>query len=172
MMLHDVICILVHHRRIQTIDIYFMMYLSVNSKYQISHRCRISKKIIIKTSQFFSSIARFTNRLYVISQIITCIEFRFVRFCSFRIDTWFSSRIYHIEKVCSKISNNASLKKSKFASLKKSHRWKNLHENFRLNSLEYRAENTNDCCEKMLKIQFSQMCCNQNSIDIIWRKQN
>ena len=39
-------------------------------------------------------------------------------------------------------------------------------------SLEYRAEDTNDCCEKVLKIQFSQMCCNQNPVNIIWRKQN
>ena len=120
------------YRTTQTIDICFMMYFSVNSRYQISHRRRISRKVIIKTSQFFNSIARFANRFYVIFQVITCIEFRFVRFCNLRIDAWFSFRIYHIEKVCSKASNNASLKKSEFASLKKSHRWKSLHESFKL----------------------------------------
>ena len=32
------------------------------------------------------SIARFTNRFYVIFEINRFIEFRFVRFCTFRID--------------------------------------------------------------------------------------
>ena len=126
----------------------------------------------IQNLERFRTIARFTNRFYVIFQVITCIKFRFVRFCNFRIDSWFKFKIYHVEKVCSKISNNVSLRKSKFASLKKSYRWKSLHENFKLNSLKYKTKNTNDCCEKMLKIQFSRMCYNQNSIDIIWRKKN
>ena len=91
------------------------MYRLFNFKYQISHRCVISKKSKFRISNVFNhSIARFTIRFYVISQINTCIEFRFVRFCNFRIDAWF----HHVEKICSKVSNNASLRKfQKFATM-------------------------------------------------------
>ena len=65
---HGVTCTLVQHRRTQTIDICFMMYLLLNSRYQISHRCFISWRF--RTSQFFKySIARLTIRSYVISEV-------------------------------------------------------------------------------------------------------
>ena len=48
------------------------------------------------------SIAYFTIRFYVISQINTCIEFRFVRFCNFYIDAWFRSRHITLRKFARK----------------------------------------------------------------------
>ena len=87
-----------------------MMYFLVNFKYQFSHRCFILWKFKTWLQFFKCSIARFTIRFYV---ILKSIWFRFVRFCNFYIDAWF----HHVEKICSKISNNASLKKS--------YRWKN-----------------------------------------------
>ena len=58
------------YRITQTIDICFMMYRLFNSRYQYSHRCFISWRRIFRTSQFFRcSIARFTNRLYVIFEV-------------------------------------------------------------------------------------------------------
>ena len=56
------------------------------------------------------SIARLTNRSYVISEVNRFIEFSFVRFCSLRIDVWPDSKVYCVEEVCSEASNNASLK--------------------------------------------------------------
>ena len=45
----------------------------------------------------------------------------------------------------------ASLKKSHCWKSFRIHRWESLHESFRLNSLKYWAESTDECCEKMLK---------------------
>ena len=98
------------YRITQTIDICFMIYCLFNSKYQISYRCFISWRCIFKTSQFFKcSIARFTNRFYVIFEVN-----RLSNFDSF--DFAFSHRIHRIEKICSKVSSNVSLKEL--------HRWK------------------------------------------------
>ena len=99
-----------------------MMYFLVNFRYQISHRCRNSwknaKRFQSFDRTFYNSILR-----HIWSQLI--IEFRFVRFCNFRIDVWFNFLVFtsfHVEKVCSKISNNTSLKKS--------HRWENSRSHF------------------------------------------
>ena len=57
------------------------------------------------------SIAHFTNRSYVISEVNRFIESSFVRFCNLRIDVWPDSKVCCVEKTCSKVSDNASLKK-------------------------------------------------------------
>ena len=161
------------YRTTQTIGTCFMMYLSFNSRYQYSHRCFTSWRCIFRTSQFFRcSIARFTIRFYVISQANTCIESRFVRFCNLHIDAWSRSRHITLKKLARKLQTMHRWKNSR------THRWKRriyIVEKVctkTSDSIEYRADDTNDCCEKVLKIQFSQMCCNQNPVDIIWRKKN
>ena len=126
----------------------------------------------IQNLERFRSIARFTNRFYVIFEINKSSNFDsfiFAIFTSIHDSKYITLKklvrklqtIHHWKShIVEKISRSASLKKfaRKFQ--------------IRLNSLKYKTENTNDCCKKMLKIQFSRMCCNQNSIDIIWRKQN
>ena len=78
------------YRTTQTIDTCFMMYLLLNSRYQISHRCFTSWRCTFRTlhpsDSVNYSIACLTIRLYVIPQANTCIESRFVRFCSLHID--------------------------------------------------------------------------------------
>ena len=64
-----------------------------------------------------NSIARFTNRSYVISEVNKFIESRFVRFCTFRIDVWSSS------------SESTSLRE--FArKLQNTHRWRSSRSHF------------------------------------------
>ena len=151
-----------------------MMYLLINSKYQISHRCFISWRCIFKTSQFFRySIARFTIRFYVIFEINRLFNFDSFVFANFAsMYNLTLQNLRHWENLLESFKQYIAKKITSLKKFQDTHRWKSLHENFKLNSLKYRAENTNDCCEKMLKIQFSRMCCSQNSIDIIWRKQN
>ena len=174
------------YRIIQTQNICFMMYRQFKFRYQISYRCFIAWKHI--QNVFNHSIAIFTNRFYVIFEINKSSNFD-----SFVIAIFASmydltlQNLRHLKSlfknfkqyIAEKIKIYIVEKISEFVVLKKlvrkfqnTHRWENLHENFKLNSLKYWTENTNDCCEKMLKIQFSQMCCNQDSIDIIWRKKN
>ena len=172
---HDVIRILVHiailkHKIFVS---WCIFYLILNIKFHIDVSFH---KDTFKTFRYFEdfkySIAYFINRLYVIFQINTFIEFRFVRFCNLRIDAWFNLKIYHVEKVCTKVSKYASLKElliSEFTSLKElenSSFWKSLHESFKLNSSKYWAKHTNDCYEKVLKVQFSQMCSTNVAIKI------
>ena len=58
------------YRNVQTKNVCFMMYRLFNSRYQYSYRCFILWRCIFRTSQFFRySIARFTNRLYVIFEV-------------------------------------------------------------------------------------------------------
>ena len=89
--------------------------------------------------------------------------------------------------IVEKTSNNTSLKSFKIRIVEKirklvvlkefarklqnTHCWKSLHESFKLNSSKYWAKDTSDCCEKVLKIQFSQMLqskfnCINRSIEI------
>ena len=68
------------------------------------------------------------------------------------IHRWESSRIRIVERTRKVVALKKFARK-----LQNTHRWKSLHESFRLSSLEYWAEDTSDCCEKVLKVQFSQM---------------
>ena len=58
------------HRNAQIKSTCFVMYLSLNSRYQFPHRCFTSWRCTFRTSQSFRySIARLTIRLYVISEV-------------------------------------------------------------------------------------------------------
>ena len=73
------------------------------------------------------------------------------------------SKIYCVEEICSKISNNASLKKfaRKFQNTYrwknfKIRRWKNLHENFKYHDICFKQKTQTNVVKKCWKIQFSQ----------------
>ena len=111
------------YRIIQTIDICFMMYRLFNSKYQISYRCFISWKCIFRTSQFFKcSIARFTNRFYVIFEINKSSNFDSFVFAIFA--SMYDSTRQNLRHRESLLENFKIRIVEKVASLKKSHRWK------------------------------------------------
>ena len=171
------------YRTTQAKDTCFMVYLLLSSRYQIPHRCFTSwrctsRRCTFRTSQFFRySVARLTNRPYVISEVNRFTGSRFVRFCSLRIDTWpqnlrhwgsllGSSRQYIAEKATSlrELHRWGSYIAERAASLGELHRWGSLHESSRLSSSEeYWTEDTSDCCEKVLKVQPPQMLRSESS---------
>ena len=120
------------YRTTQTIDTCFMMYLSLNFKYQISHRCFIAWRVKFRTLHLSDSvncsIACLTIRFYVISEINRSSDldsFVSAVFASMydlvlqNLRHWRSLlgsfRQYHVERACSEASDNVSLRKS--------HRW-------------------------------------------------
>ena len=119
---HDVICTLVNialfKHKIFASWCTFYSILNIRFHIDVSffEESHLERRISSNIRSIARSIARLTNRFYVIFHVNRFIRFRFVRFCTFRVDAWF----YHIEKTCSKALNNASLKK-----LQNTHRWKN-----------------------------------------------
>ena len=122
-----------------------MMYFLFNSRYRISHRCFISWKVTFKTLHFSNSInysiARFTNRLYVIFEVNKLSNFDLFVFAIFasmydlalqNLRHWKNlfenSKQYIVEKIKIYIVK----KILECVSLRKSFRWKSLHENFKL----------------------------------------
>ena len=106
-----------------------------------------------KTSQFFRcSIARLTNRLYVIFEVNKLSNFDLFDFAIFASNSshWKSLFENFKQRIAEKVT---SLKKFVLRKFQNSS-LRNLHENFRLNSLKYKTDDTNDCCEKMLKYSF------------------
>ena len=106
------------YRIAQTIDICFMMYRLFIFRYLFSHRCFISWRFKTR-SQFFShSIARLANRFYVIfetHQISIRSFLQFSHSCMISLrhrESLLENFKQHIvEKACSKVSNNTSLRK-------------------------------------------------------------
>ena len=144
-----------------------MVYLLVNPRYQIPHRCFTSSRHPERRN---SSITRSHALRFGLTSYLKPRP-RFVRFCSFRIDVW------------SSLTGPTSLRELA-RKLQTMHRWgSSLWGSFKTrraegacteasDSIEYRAGGTSDCCEKVLEIQSSQMCCSQDPIGIIWRKKN
>ena len=171
---HDVICTLVRHRRTQTQNTCSMMYLFLSSRYQISHRCFISWR---NSERFRSHVLQFdlTSYLKSIDHRISIGSFLHSSHRCMILSRWRSLLENFRQRIAERVTSLKKLHRWKshiaerVTSLRQLHRWESLYESFRLSSLEYWAEDTSDCCEKVLKVQSSRVldrCCNQSSV--VW----
>ena len=202
------------------------MYFLFDSRYQIAYRCFILWRIVFRTLHFSNirSIARshvlqidFTSYLKSID-LSGLYSFVFAIFASMydlalestalkksisndsQSRLFFNrSRVYRVERACSKVSKYASSREFQNSSSKKLawklqnthrwrssktrrwksqnlHRWKSLLENSRHHDIcseqKIQTEDTSECCEKMLKSTIFAVINAQKSVDIIWRKKN